>query len=681
MAAKLSADIQFIKGVGEKRAKLYNKIGINTVGDLLHYYPRNYINATKSIKAAEVVPGETAVLRLTIASVGAEQHIRKGMSIFKVKAFDETATVIITFFNAKYTVESLEEGSEYLFYGRVNGNFLRKEMSAPMILGRGDFYGMIPVYSLTAGLTSKMINLAVKAALDSALENAADALPPSVRQKHKLCEIEYAVREIHNPDDETALKIARRRLVFEELLILSLGLLKVGSSDEKRKTEKLEAKSLEEFYNILPYKLTEGQLSAIDEIILDMTSGNAMNRLVQGDVGCGKTMVAAAAMYFAFLNGKQSAMMAPTEILAVQHYENIKETLGKLGVKVSILTGSMKAKDKKEIKEALAKGTAHVCVGTHAILTEDVEFKNLALVITDEQHRFGVAQRTNLAQKGVCTHTLVMSATPIPRTLALIVYGDLQVSRITQMPKGRKPVETLKIDSGKRQRAFNFIKSKLDMGNQAYIVCPLIENTGEEHSLKSAVEYAGEIAKRQFADYSVGIIHGKMKAWEKDKIMEQFKTGKIQLLVSTTVIEVGVDVPNAIVMMIENAERFGLSQLHQLRGRVGRGNDESWCILVSDSKNPETQRRLKVLCDTNSGFDVAEEDLKLRGAGDFFGNRQHGLPEFKIASLTGDFDVLQEARKEAEEILSLDPDLQSFENRYLNSKMKSMFAAVGYAPN
>ena len=681
MAAKLSADIQFIKGVGEKRAKLYNKIGINTVGDLLHYYPRGYIDATKPMKAAEIVPGETTVLKLTVSNVGSEQKIRKGMSIFKVKAYDETATVIITFFNAKYTVESLEEGEEYLFYGRVSGNFLRKEMSAPMILGFGDFHGMIPIYPLTAGLSSKMISSAVKNAVDVALENTADALPVSVRKKHKLCEIEYAVREIHNPDDKISLDIARRRLIFEELLILSLGLLKVGDNTEKRKTEKLKHKSLNEFYKSLPYKLTKGQLAAIKDITNDMTSGIPMNRLIQGDVGCGKTMVAIAAMYFTFLNGKQSAIMAPTEILAVQHYENIKEVLGKLNVKVALLTGSIRAKEKRIIKEALKNGDIDICVGTHAILTDDTEFKNLTLVVTDEQHRFGVSQRTNLSEKGIYTHTLVMSATPIPRTLALIVYGDLQVSKITEMPKGRKPVSTLKINSSKRQRAYNFIKSKLDQGQQAYIVCPLIENTGEETVLKSAVDYADEIANKDFINYSVGIIHGKMKSCEKDKIMERFKNKEIQLLVSTTVIEVGVDVPNAVIMMIENAERFGLSQLHQLRGRVGRGIDESWCILVSDSKNPDTLRRLKVLCDTNSGFDVAEEDLKLRGAGDFFGNRQHGLPEFKIADLTRDIDILQETRQEAEEILNEDPNLETFENRYLNMKMKAMFSAVGYSLN
>lgn len=681
MSVKLSTEIAYLKGVGEKRAALYGKLGIKTIGDLLHYYPRDYIDATKPHTLENAPLGENVVLKLTVLKKGAEQRIRKGMSVFKVSAYDDSGSVMITFFNAKFTVQSLEEGEEYLFYGKLSGNFVRKEMSSPIILASGNFGGMIPIYSQTAGLSSKIIQANIKQAIELTMSEPKDALPPNLRQENKLCHIEYAVREIHNPQDRKSLEIARRRLVFEELFILSLGLLQVKNSSVIRKISAMEKKSLQKFYDLLPYTLTNGQLCAIDEIIEDMCSGKAMNRLVQGDVGCGKTMVAAAAAYFAFLNGKQTALMAPTEILASQHYESLDKIMSLLGVKTALLTGSATAKEKKTIKEKLKNGEIDICIGTHALLTGDVDFKSLALVITDEQHRFGVAQRTALAEKGEFAHTLVMSATPIPRTLALIVYGDLQISQIKEMPKGRIPVETMRIDSARQERAFNFIKSKLNEGRQAYIVCPLVETGEVDMGLKSATEFAKELAEKQFKDYKVGIIHGKMKARDKEEVMLKFKMGEIQLLVSTTVIEVGVDVPNSVVMMIVNAERFGLSQLHQLRGRVGRGKEQSYCILLSDSKNPDTLRRLRVLCDTSDGFEIAEEDLKLRGAGDFFGSRQHGLPEFQIADPVKDLEIFKAAQQEAKAMLEKDPELSDFENRYLKKKVDGMMSSVGYSPN
>ena len=681
MSVKLSTEIAYLKGVGEKRAALYGKLGIKTIGDLLHYYPRDYIDATKPYTLENAPLGENVVLKLTVLKKSGEQIIKKGMSVFKVSAYDDTGSIMITFFNSKYTVQSLKEGEEYLFYGKLSGNFIRKEMSAPAILNTGDFNGMIPVYSQTAGLSSKIIQANVKQAIELTMSEPIDALPQGLKHKNELCHIEYAVREIHNPQDRESLEVARRRLVFEELFILSLGLLQVKNSSVIRKISPMKKKSLKKFYDLLPYKLTTGQKTAIKEITEDMCSGKAMNRLVQGDVGCGKTMVAAAAAYFSFLNHGQTALMAPTEILANQHYESLNKIMLELGVKTALLTGSTTAKEKKNIKEQLKNGNIDICIGTHALLTCDVKFKNLALVITDEQHRFGVAQRTALAEKGEFAHTLVMSATPIPRTLALIVYGDLQVSQIKEMPKGRIPVETMRINSARKERAFNFIKSKLDQGRQAYIVCPLVETGEIDMGLKSAEEFAKELSKNQFKDYKVGIIHGKMKSKDKDDIMKKFKSGDIQLLVSTTVIEVGVDVPNSVIMMIVNAERFGLSQLHQLRGRVGRGSEKSYCILLSDSKNPDTLRRLNVLCNTSDGFEIAEEDLKLRGAGDFFGSRQHGLPEFQIADPVKDLEIFKDAQREAIGLLEADPTLSDFENRYLKKKVDRMMSSVGYSPN
>ncbi|MEF9983337.1 MAG: ATP-dependent DNA helicase RecG [Oscillospiraceae bacterium] len=681
MAIGLNTDIKFLKGVGEKRAELYKKIGILTIGDLLHYYPRDYIDATNPSEIASCDFGENVVLKLVVSKKTGEQRIRKGMSIFKILAYDDTSSIIITFFNTKYTAESLKIGEEYLFYGKVSGTLLKREMSSPLVLAGGDYNGLIPIYPLTAGISSKLINTNVKQALDLVFTEPKDALPTQIREDNKLCHIEYAVREIHNPTDKATMEIARKRLIFEELFILSLALWAIRGQSNIRKAPKMEKQDMQKLYSSLPYVLTNGQMEAISDIIGDLSSGKVMNRLVQGDVGCGKTMVAIAAIYFTFLNGGQSAMMAPTEILATQHYNSLEKVLKPLGVNVGLLTGSMTAKEKRITREKLLSGEINICIGTHALITKDVAFKNLSLVITDEQHRFGVNQRTALSQKGEAVHMLVMSATPIPRTLALIIYGDLEISQIRELPKGRTAIETMRIDATRRNRAFGFIKKHLDMGLQAYIICPLVEIGEVDMGLKSAVEYANDIAKGEFKDYKVGVIHGKMNQKEKDKIMAEFKDGEVQVLVATTVIEVGVDVPNAVIMLIENAERFGLSQLHQLRGRVGRGDKQSYCILVSDVKNEDTAKRLSAICKTSSGFDIAEEDLKLRGAGDFFGNRQHGLPQFQIADLSKDIELLKSAQEEAKKILKVDSNLSEYEHRFMKIKVEKMLEAVGYIPN
>lgn len=662
MALELQTDIRYLKGVGESRAALYQKLGIETVEDLLYHIPRRYIDLTRPTPLAAAVPGQKCAVRALLAAKGREQRIRRGLSLFKLTAVDGPVTLHITFFNAKYTVEALREGEEYIFYGSVTGGFYSRQMDSPQVFRPEEAGTLLPVYSLTQGLSNKMVSRQVTEALNR-VEQLPDPLEGSgLPQQYGLLSYSQALHAVHFPPDWQAIETGRNRMVFDELLCLSLCFARMREGRHRLHVPPMRMQPLTEYYRALPYELTGAQQRAIAEAMSDMCSGTPMNRLVQGDVGSGKTAVAAALCYFAHRNGAQSTLMAPTEILAQQHYNSLAPLLGSLGMQVALLTGSLSPKKKEALKAALAAGEIDLCIGTHALLTDDTAFANLGLVVTDEQHRFGVQQRAALRQKGKDAHVLVMSATPIPRTLAMIVYGDLEISVIDELPAGRRPIRTYLIDSTIRQRAFGYIKKHLDEGYQAYLVCPAVQSEDEDTaaaSLKSAVEYAEELAHGAFGDYRVGLLHGKMRPAQKEKVMAEFAAGEIQLLVATTVVEVGVDVPNAVIMMVENAERFGLSQLHQLRGRVGRGQVQSHCILLSDTENPDTLERLRVLCGTNDGFKIAEEDLKQRGPGDFFGERQHGLPEMKIADLAADSRLLQKAREAADAITERDPTLRT----------------------
>ena len=662
MALELQTDIRYLKGVGESRAALYQKLGIETVEDLLYHIPRRYIDLTRPTPLAAAVPGQKCAVRALLAAKGREQRIRRGLSLFKLTAVDGPVTLHITFFNAKYTVEALREGEEYIFYGSLTGGFYSRQMDSPQVFRPEEAGTLLPVYSLTQGLSNKMVSRQVTEALNR-VEQLPDPLEGSgLPQQYGLLSYSQALHAVHFPPDWQAIETGRNRMVFDELLCLSLCFARMREGRHRLHVPPMRMQPLTEYYRALPYELTGAQQRAIAEAMSDMCSGTPMNRLVQGDVGSGKTAVAAALCYFAHRNGAQSTLMAPTEILAQQHYNSLAPLLGSLGMQVALLTGSLSPKKKETLKAALAAGEIDLCIGTHALLTDDTAFANLGLVVTDEQHRFGVQQRAALRQKGRDAHVLVMSATPIPRTLAMIVYGDLEISVIDELPAGRRPIRTYLIDSTIRQRAFGYIKKHLDEGYQAYLVCPAVQSEDEDTaaaSLKSAVEYAEELAHGAFGDYRVGLLHGKMRPAQKEKVMAEFAAGEIQLLVATTVVEVGVDVPNAVIMMVENAERFGLSQLHQLRGRVGRGQVQSHCILLSDTENPDTLERLRVLCGTNDGFKIAEEDLKQRGPGDFFGERQHGLPEMKIADLAADSRLLQKAREAADALTERDPTLHT----------------------
>lgn len=668
--------VKYLKGVGDARSKELAKLGIYSVGSLLRFYPRAYEDWSKITKIKDAPVGENLCLSAEVLERVHDIKISGGRLLSKTVIADGSGYVPLVFFNNKYISDTLKEGNEYLFFGKLsrdkNGEI---SMLAPRIEKMPEKQRIRPVYKASAKMSSKTLERFTETALREIDGNIKEILPEWLIQKYRLMPLYEALSNIHFPKDEKSLALAKRRLIFEELLLLQLGLLFEKNLGQNVRTERIEKSFEDEFFASLPFEPTTAQKRAVNEALCDMKSGKAMNRLLQGDVGSGKTAVAAALMHTTAKNGAQSVLMAPTEVLASQHYKTLtaffKDTLN-----VKLLTGSMTKKQKTEVYEALKSGECDICVGTHALLQSGVEFKKLLLVITDEQHRFGVEQRAALASKGNAPNVLVMSATPIPRTLAMIIYGDLEVSVLDELPKGRKPVKTYKVGSSYHKRVFNFLKKNMDSGRQCYIVCPLVSEGDEPSDLIPATEYYDWLKSTYLSGYNLGLLYGAMKPKEKDEIMRRFYSGEIQCLVSTVVIEVGVDVPNATVMVIENAERFGLSQLHQLRGRIGRGKNESTCILLSDAQNEEAVERLKILCETGDGFVIAKRDLELRGPGDFFGSRQHGLPDMHIASLMNDTRILYEAQKTAKFILEKDPTLNLPDNSLLKKEVARLFNSV-----
>lgn len=671
----LSSNIKYIKGVGEKRAGLFGSLAIFDVDALIHFFPRKYEDWTKTKTVRELENGDVVSIKATMITPVKEHMIRRGMTLYKCRFSDGESIINVTIFNNKYQAQALRVYEDYVLFGKIEKNLTSASMSSPKIERLDTGVRVHPVYPATGKLTSNAIAKVVKTALES-LEEIPETLDKSVRDKYNLISLDRAIRQIHFPDSEEDMQQARHRLIFEELLTLQLGLLKLKGRNKTKTNLRMTADFTEEFKSLLPFEMTNAQKRAIKDCLVDMAGDYPMNRLLQGDVGSGKTAVAAGLCFTVIRNGYQCALMAPTEILAVQHYEGLSKMLLSTGINVRLLTGSTKAKEKREIKAALIEGEIDLLIGTHAIIQNDVEFKSIGLVITDEQHRFGVKQRAALAEKGEGIHTLVMSATPIPRTLGLILYGDLDISMLDELPPGRQEIRTDVVDSRYHQRLYKFIKDAADRGEQAYIICPAIEESEESIALKYAEQYAQELSESVFCGYNIGLLHGKMKPKEKDNVMKAFSSGDVQILVATTVVEVGVDVPNATIMVIENAERFGLSQLHQLRGRIGRGSKKSFCVLVSDSKSESSRNRLEVMKKNSNGFKIADEDLKARGPGDFFGERQHGLPALKIADMLQDMETLHLAQKCAGEILAEDNNLDLQKNKPLCDNINKMFSEI-----
>ena len=674
-----SKPLKFYKGVGEKRAQLFEKLGVGSSDALLRYYPREYEDWSHCVSVdearANAESGEICCIRATVSSQVRSVRLQGNRMLYSARAVDEEGRGFrVTFFNNSYIPKMLVQGSQYIFRGKLFVGSNGAEMTSPEF-DAGDCSRIVPVYRATEGLPSRQIGKVVEQALEELPEELADPLPEAVRTKYQLCHIRYALKQIHFPDDNETLATARDRLVFEELLILQLGLLRLKGRKRGTAGLRITEDHTEEFWRLLPFEPTNAQRRAAADAIRDMSSdGQPMSRLLQGDVGSGTTAVAAAICHTAAKNGIQSALMAPTEILAEQHFQSFEKLSEPCGIRVGLLTGSMTAAQKRHIRELTALGMIDVLIGTHALISDGVEFASLGLVITDEQHRFGVNQRGALAAKGKNPHVLVMSATPIPRTLALIIYGDLDISVLDEMPKGRIPISTYFVDGGKRERAYNFVKKHVADGYQGYVICPLVEEGENSGEMKAAQSYAESLTEGYLSGCRVGLLHGRMKGAEKERVMQAFASGGLDVLVSTTVVEVGVNVPNAVIMIVENAERFGLSQLHQLRGRVGRGNVQSYCILISDATNDAAVSRLRIMCSTNDGFVIANEDLKQRGPGDFFGSRQHGLPDMKIADMMTDMHLFTAAQEAAKQILAKDPDLTQKENAGLSREVASLFS-------
>ncbi|NIZ88488.1 ATP-dependent DNA helicase RecG [Clostridioides difficile] len=673
----LYKDVQYVKGIGPKKADKLNKLGIFTLKDLLYYFPRQFEDRNNLKKIAQLEDGEKVTIKAVISSINTFSP-KEGMTLTKIDVKDETGSAKLVFFNKSYIKNTFRPGDSILVFGKVKKKFNNLELTSCeleyLTNSPKNTCRFMPVYQLTYGVTNKEIMSIIRTVLEDKELIIQEYMPQRIIEKYRLCSIDFAVRNIHSPSSKESLKIALYRIVFEELLILQLGLFVFKSGRNKEDGIKFKtSKDLKKIISALPFKLTKAQNRALDEIIQDMNLEKIMNRLVQGDVGSGKTVVALLALANCVLNGYQGALMAPTEILAGQHYISLAESLKDFGINVGLLIGSLTKKQKDTVLEQIKNNEIDILIGTHALIEDKVEFNNIGLVITDEQHRFGVMQRSKLSLKGANPDILVMTATPIPRTLALILYGDLDISIIDELPPGRQPIETIAIEKSKRDRAYNnLVRREVESGRQVYIVCPLVEES-EAIEAKSAVELVEELRAEYFHDLRLGLLHGKMKSSEKDEVMRLFKNKEIDILVSTTVIEVGVNVPNATLMIIENAERFGLAQLHQLRGRVGRGSHKSYCVLIYDSKTDVCRQRMAIMEETNDGFKISEKDLEIRGPGEFFGTRQHGLPELKVANLFKHIKILKLAQQEARYILGEDNNLQLKENMALKKEIIDKF--------
>lgn len=674
----LNKDVKYVKTVGPNRVKLLNKLNIYTLKDLITYFPRDYEDRSKPKNLYECVDGEEVLIEAM--ATGRINEMRKGkMVISRLIVKDQTGTCYITWFNQGYLRDKFQPGRMYRFFGKISNKNGRFEMNSPVFdeIDQSKNTGkIIPIYPLTYELKQNTLRKIIENGLLEVKGQLQETLPEYIMKENNLWDLNNTIERIHFPKEFSDFNKARERLVFEELLTMQLALLKLKNNYEHDKDGIQFDKEvhMSDVINRLPFKLTKAQLRVLEEIDRDMESTKPMNRLLQGDVGSGKTIVALIAAYKAVKSGYQAAIMAPTAILASQHLESFQEILGELGIKCELLISSITKKKKIEILEKLQNGEIDILIGTHAMLEENVVFKNLGLVVTDEQHRFGVKQRGTIASKAQNPDIIAMSATPIPRTLALILYGDLDISIIDELPPNRKKIETFAVRKNMEERVNAFVRKQIDEGRQAYIVCPLVEEN-EEMGLKSVIQLAEKYKTETFSNYRVEYLHGKMKAKEKDEIMQKFKDGEIQILISTTVIEVGVNVPNSSIMVVENAERFGLAQLHQLRGRVGRGEYQSYCILKFEGNGETTRQRMKVMCETNDGFIISEKDLELRGSGDFFGTEQHGLPEFKIANLFEDIGILKKVQKLAINIMEDDPMLEKEKNKKLNELVKEKFSS------
>lgn len=678
---KLSDDIRYLKGIGEKRAELFHKLGVFTIHDLLYHLPRGYEDRTNIRAVADLYEGESVCVSVYPASGIRSFRARTGARVTQLHMSDGTGVMNITWFNSPYIEKVLRNGGEFILFGKVGFKGRVPEMINPVLETKDSNGGktgrIVPIYPCTAGLSQRNIRESVENALNSLSEPLPEILPEAVREAYNLMPIEDAIRQVHIPPDFNVFEEARRRLAFEEFFVLQIGIGMVKTQRREGTAPKFgNVKCITGFASELPFELTNAQKRVINEICADLMKDKPMNRLVQGDVGSGKTVVAAAVMFAAVRSGFQAALMAPTEILAKQHFEKLTKLFKPQGVKLVFLSGSQKAAERRKSLEMLADGSADIAVGTHALITDDVSFKCLGLAVTDEQHRFGVRQRTALTGKGEKPHTLVMTATPIPRTLSLILYGDLDISVIDELPAGRRKIQTIAVGEESRKKVDKFVLEKLDEGRQAYFVCPLIEES-EVIEANAVNEYAEKLRKGAYRGRKIEVLHGRMKAAEKDDVMSRFADGSVEVLVSTTVIEVGVDVPNAAIMVIENAERFGLSQLHQLRGRVGRGEWQSYCILFCASGGSFAKQRMDVMCKTDDGFKIAEKDLELRGPGEFLGTRQSGLPELRVGDIVTDMQLLKEAKGAAETVLKHDPKLELKAFAMLKKQVEQTFDKAG----